>query len=172
MKTKPSQSVKVVERAERRIRLRIVCKNPPSPERFGAEFGLQDNSTTAVWVIHAGTISPNGDRSFECECRVRPQAKMGAPNFLGPFVQGGAQERFLYLSWRPRAWFLADPEPPCGTWRRRMKVHLRSITWEQIDEVLKLNGVLEAVVQGTGPDGGPSCASVPLIGGGWVVRRK
>ena len=53
----------------------------------------------------------------------------------------------------------------------RIKVHLSSITWAQIDQVAGMDGVLEAVVQGTGRDGGPSCASVPLVGGGWAVRR-
>lgn len=168
MNPPPSQE----ERAEKRVRFRIVCRNPPSPERFGAEFGLQDNSTTLKWMIHPGQVSANGDRTFECECRVRPQKTTGAPNFLGPFVQGSAHERFFYLSWRPRDRHAADPEPPCGTWNRRMKVHLRSITWEQIDEAIRINGVLEAAVEGTGRDGGPSCASVPLIGGGWLVRKK
>lgn len=171
MTSKQRQQSKREERIEQRIRLRIVCRNPPPPERFGAEFGLQDNSTKAAWVIHAGRILPNGDRIFECECRVRPQVKTGAPNFLGPFVQGNAHERFFYLSWRPREWRPGGSEP-YGVWLRRMKVHLRSITWEQIDEALKRNGVLEAVVEGTGRDGGPSCASVPLVGGGWMVRRK
>jgi hypothetical protein len=50
-------------------------------------------------------------------------------------------------------------------------VHLNSISWEQIEESVRRGGVLEAVVPGTGLDGGPSCASVPLVGGGWTVRR-
>jgi hypothetical protein len=169
MGVKSKQTEKSGPRPEQRIRLRIICQKPPSPQLHGAEFGLQDNSTTANWVIHAGQTQPNGDVHFECECRVRPHAGNGSPNYLGPFVQGGTSERFLYLSWRPIGPRPGQPEPSC-TWVRRMKVHLKSITWEQIDESLKKDGLLEAVVPGTGRDGGPSCASVPLVGGGWAVR--
>jgi Family of unknown function (DUF5990) len=170
IKSKPPANAS--RRIEEHIRLRVVCQDPPPPERYAAEFGLQDNSTAAEWVIHAGRVFPNGDIHFECECRVRPQKKTGSPNFLGNYVQGSPFARFLYLSWRPRDWAPGKPEPPCGTWLRRMKVNLSSITWEQIDEALKLNAVLEAVVRGTGRDGGPSCGSVPLVGGGWVVQTK
>ena len=86
------------------LRLRVICQKPPSPERFGAVFGLQDNSTTAEWVIHPGHPRPNGDVAFDCECRVRPHPRTGAPSFLGPFVHGDSVERFLYLSWRPSEW--------------------------------------------------------------------
>ena len=123
-------------------------------------------------MIHAGESRSNSDIHFQCECRVRPHLGTGAPNFLGPLVQGDAARRFLYLSWRPVGWRPGQPEPPCPAWVRRIKVHLSPITWQQIDEAVKIGGVLEAVVPGTGRDGGPSCASVPLIGGGWVVKRK
>jgi hypothetical protein len=82
-------------------------------------------------------------------------------------VHGDASRRFLYLSWRPLKWRPGQPEPAC--WLRRIKVHLSSITWEQIEQSVANGGVLEAVLPGTGRDGGPSCASVPLVGGGWAV---
>jgi hypothetical protein len=35
------------------------------------------------------------------------------------------------------------------------------------------DGVLEARIQGTGRDGGPACATVPLLDAGWkVVKLK
>src|SRR5438874_4336007 len=128
-------------RPEQRVRLRIICQRPPPPQQYGAEFGLQDNSTTADWVIHAGQTHPNGDIHFECECRVRPHQRTGAPNFLGSFVHGDAAERFLYLSWRPVGWRPGQGKPSCPGWLRRMKVHLRSISWEQIEDALKSSGV-------------------------------
>jgi len=169
MAAKSQQSVPADIRPEQSIRLRVICQKPPSPRQYGAEFGLQDNSSTSAWVLHAGRNQPNGDIHFECECRLRPHQRTGSPNFLGPFVHGTTEERFLYLSWRPFAWHPGQPEPAC-TWVRRIKVHLKSVTWEQIDETMKKGGVLEAAVAGTGRDGGPSCASVPLVGGGWKVR--
>lgn len=171
MASKPKQRAKSGTRHEQSIRLRVICQRPPPPQQYGAEFGLQDNSTTADWVIHAGQAYPNGDVYFECECRVRPHQSTESPNFLGPFVHGDASKRFLYLSWRPVGWRPNQPDPPCPAWLRRIKVHLSSISWEQIEESVTRGGVLEAVVPGTGHDGGPSCASVPLVGGGWTVRR-
>lgn len=157
-------------RREERIRLRVICRKPLPAHEYGAEFGLQDNSATSPWVIHAGTPRANGDVVFECECRVRPHPRTGAPSFLGDFVHGDAARRFLYLSWRPRNWRPGDPDPAAPGWVRRIKVHLSSITWSLIDEAVK-GGALEAAVAGTSKDGGPACASIPLEGRGWSVTR-
>lgn len=169
MRTKPKPSTKSAGRPEQSVRLRIICQSPPSPGPHGAVFGLQDNSTTAEWVVHPGRVVATRDLCFECDCRVRPHATTGSPNFLGPFVHGDASRRFLYLSWRPQGWRPGQPEP--AGWLRRIKVHLSSITWEQIEKSAADGGVLEAILPGTGRDGGPSCASVPLVGGGWSVRN-
>ncbi len=161
-----------VAQKEQTIRLRIVCVAPPDPAVHGAVFGLQDNSTTQEWVIHPGKVQSNGDIHFECTCRVRTNPRTNATSILGPFVHGGGPERFLYLSWRPKAWRPGQTDDAeCPVWLRRMKVHLRSISQAQIEEALAFNGVLEATVEGTGKGGGPNCASVPLVGGGWRVRR-
>jgi len=168
---KPKKTAAPKARTEQRVRLRVICVAPPRPERFGAVFGLQDNSTTQEWVIHPGQAQSNGDIHFECECRVRPNERTGKPNFLGPFMHGGSTERFFYLSWRPTGWCPGQPDPPCPAWVRRIKVHLSAITWTQIDQALRTRGVLQATVPGTGRDGGPSCASVPLVGGAWTRSR-
>ena len=52
-----------------------------------------------------------------------------------------------------------------------MKIHLSTITWELIEQATKSGGVLEATIEGTAKDGGPNCASVPLLGDGWKVDR-
>ena len=158
------------DRGEQVVRLRIICLQPPDPEKYDAEFGLQDNSSTTAWIVHKGQ-SIKGDLHFECECRVRPQKTNAAPNFLGPFVHGNAAERFLYLSWRPKSWRHGPAETSPTVWQRRMKIHLRSITWEQVNEAVETGGVLEARMEGTGRDGGPACASVPLVGAGWTVKK-
>ena len=155
---------------EHTLKLRIICQQPPNPEKYGAEFGLQDNSTTKDWVIHAGRIQANDDIHFDCECRVRLQPP--APRFFGPFVHGPAAKRFLYLSWRPMGRNHNRLSLNCPAWVRRIKVHLGSITMEQVIKTMETKSVLQAVIKGTGPDGGPSCASVPLIGGGWTVQTQ
>src|SRR6266508_3869235 len=104
MTIQAKRHVKLADQTEQRVRLRVICIAPPKPENHGAEFGLQNNSTTTDWVIHAGAAQPNGDIHFECECRIRPNPRTNEPSFLGPFVHGEAAKRFLYLSWRPKDW--------------------------------------------------------------------
>lgn len=155
---------------ERLVRLRIICKAPPDPVQHAANFGLQDKSAAAHWKLQAGIRKGNGDFVFDCDARVRPILRTGKPNFLGDFVHGKPDERFLYLSWRPKDCRPVQPAMQFSSWTRRMKIHLSGITWQQIEEATQAGGVLEASVQGTGKDGGPNCASVPLLGGGWTVR--
>ena len=53
---------------------------------------------------------------------------------------------------------------------RRAKVSLMTITREQVLQTLQLPGrVLEVRINGTGKDGTPACATVPLLGDGWRV---
>ena len=37
---------------------------------------------------------------FECEVRVKRNPKTERPNFLGPWVHGTPDTRFLYLNWQ------------------------------------------------------------------------
>lgn len=168
MKTKSKRPGESKEPADRLVRLRIICVSPPNPQDYGAAFGLQDNSTTKEWVIHSGQGQANGDVHFECKCRVRRNQASGKPNFLGPFVQGGTADRFLYLSWRPKDWRPGGPEVPRCVWLRRMKVRLGSITWPQIEQAIDDNGVLEIKVAGTGPSG--PFGEVGLRGKGWSFK--
>jgi hypothetical protein len=168
MKAKSKVPKKSNQQAHRHVRLRIICVSPPNPEDYGAAFGLQDNSTTKEWVIHAGKPQPNGDVQFECECRARRNQASRVPNFLGPFVHGGTADRFLYLSWRPKDWRPGGPEVPRWVWLRRMKIRLGSITWRQIEQAIRDHGVLEIKVAGTGPSG--PFGEVGLGGEGWTFK--
>jgi hypothetical protein len=48
-----------------------------------------------------------------------------------------------------------------------------AITWELIEEALSKSGaVLEARIAGTAGDGGPACATVRLLNGGWKVLNS
>lgn len=144
---------------EQQVRLRVICVRPPDPAAHGAEFGLQDKDQR----VHPGRVLGSGDIRFECQLPVRPNARTGSPNFLGPYAHGSPAQRFLYLSWQP--W-----KPRGAPWTRRMKIHLSSITWDQIEEAGRTGSVLEAAVPGTATDGGLRCGSVELLGGGWSVR--
>lgn len=87
-----------------------------------------------------------------CSTRSRPRPRL--PNFLGPFVQGPRGARFVYIN--------------SGTpWTRRAKVHLSGITWALIRRAK--GKPPETRFAGTARDGGPSCSTVPLLGGGWQI---
>src|SRR4051794_28668993 len=104
-----------------RIRIQIACTEPPPATHNGqsTEFGLHDKKQ----IVYPGTQQPDGALCFECELAVKPHATSGAPDFGGPFVQGPAGARFLYLGWRPLS----------GAWIKRFKIPLAQISWQQIE---------------------------------------
>jgi uncharacterized protein DUF5990 len=104
---------------------------------------------------------------FELGLRVGAPRADGAPNLLGPFAQVPPAGRFLYVCWGT----LAGQSDSC--WTRRAKVPLTAITPSMIEAVLASgNSILEARIGGLSKDGGPACAAVPLLGGGWTVARS
>jgi hypothetical protein len=86
------------------------------------------------------------------------------PNFLGKYAQGPKDVRFLYVNSGTSAGQIGS------CWSRRAKISLMSITREQIDAVVAGKGILLAEYNGTGCDGGPTCASVKGIE--WKVVPK
>ena len=137
--------------------MRIVCLGPPGPVEHDAEFGVQDKKRT----IAERPLDANGDVFYDIEARARWHEQKERPNFLGPWPNGPVEERFLYLAWSP-----LDPHASGG---RRMKIHLKSITWEQIEEADAREHALVVRVNGRDSEGGLACASVPLLDDGWVV---
>jgi hypothetical protein len=105
----------------------------------------------------------NGVVTFDFEVRVGSRPG-GLPNFLGEFTQGPPASRFVYVNSGQAARQL-------GThWSRRAKIPLTGITQALIDKAIKTNAVLVADYEGTGRDGGPTCASVRLDGDGWRLE--
>ena len=145
---------------ERELNLRIIVEGPPA----GVLYGLQKGSGNKYETVQTVT-SNTGDLRFEFSVRVG-QGKHGQPNFLGPFAQGPAAARFVYLDIGTYAGQANTP------WSRRLKVPLSGITWELIEQALQPStSFLEARVPGTAKDGGPSCATVKPVGG-WSVTSN
>lgn len=88
------------------------------------------------------------------------------PNFLGKYTQGPKDARFIYVN----SGTYAGQEDTC--WARRAKISLMSVTRQQVEELLALQGkVLETSFNGTGGrDVGPTCATVKGIE--WKVVKK
>jgi hypothetical protein len=113
------------------------------------------------------SISTLSELSFDFWVRVGSPQPDGRSTFLGAFAQGPPTGRFVYVNTGVRA---GQPRTP---WDRRAKIPLGGISPGQVSAVLKEPGsFLEVRFPGRGPDGGPTCATVRLPPGAWVLRRK
>lgn len=57
---------------------------------------------------------------------------------------------------------------PCLVCTRRAKIKTGSITWKLVKQALADAAVVETQIDGRAGDGGPCCATVPLLGG-WKI---
>jgi Family of unknown function (DUF5990) len=101
---------------------------------------------------------------FEVPVRLEHTARHGL-QLRGAAIQGPPAARFLYANAGRRA---ADGH---ARWDRRAKVPLGSIDLASLPPGAGPI-VLEGTMHGTARDGGPACASVPLIGGAWQLRAS
>ena len=134
---------------EHQLELVIILESPPPGIDFALQKGSGNNYET-VQIQRSG----KGDLRFDFSVRVR-EGKDGQPNFLGPFVQGPAHERFVYIDIGSYA------GQTDTSWARRLKIPLRGISWAQV----KKAKVLQTRVPGTGKDGSPTCATVKPFAG-------
>lgn len=125
------------------LTLRIILADPPP----GVVFSKQDAKNRPVDPVLA-----EGDLCFDIPITLTP-----TPNGLRPgggFVRNDARGRFVYVAsghaagqWRTE-------------WSRRIKVYLNDLPGDLVD-----GQVLTATIAGRAKDGGPACATVPLLSG-------
>jgi hypothetical protein len=139
------------------LNCRITLETPPP----GVDYGLQKGRGSASETVQTPR-SDGSDLHFDFTAGVRTAGS--SPDFRGPFIQGPAGGRFVYIC--------------IGTWAgqtdtpfsRRLKIPLTGITPDMIRRADSGKGaVLETRVQGTGRDGTPACASVKDFGD-WNLR--
>src|SRR5262245_13300826 len=142
----------------RLLPLRIKLIKPPA----GVQFCLQQGKDDLV-----PPSSDSGENiSFDFTVNIANDRTDGPPKFRGPFVQGPPTGRFTYIN---SGTYAGQSDSCCS---RRAKAPLSGITWELIEEALsKSSAVLEARIAGTAGDGGPACATVRLLDGGWKVQK-
>jgi Family of unknown function (DUF5990) len=143
----------------RSLSLRITLVKPPHGVPLCLQQGKDD-------LVPPSAVS--GEQvSFDFSVNIANDRTAGPPNFRGPAVQGPPTGRFIYIN----AGTYAGQAESC--WSRRAKVPLAAITWELIEEALSKSGaVLEARIAGAAGDGGPACATVRLLNGGWKVLNS
>lgn len=112
-------------------------------------------------------VLPGGSEAqFDFVIRVKRIPGEDQPRFLGPFTHGPPAQRFVYID----VGVLAGQAD--SRWTRAVKVSLSAISWQLVDEALRRRTPLEARIHGRAKDGGPACASVPLLDGGWRVAAS
>src|SRR5690349_16507345 len=102
---------------EREVTLRILLEKPPK----GVDFGLHKGRGDAYEPVQRQR-SKGGDLQFEFSVRVKEGRNDAEPSLLGPFVQGKAGDRFVYID----IGTMAGQADTC--WTRRLKIPLRGIT--------------------------------------------
>jgi hypothetical protein len=124
------------------IRMRLVIENPVS----GVAHSLQDKKSQPV---DARTSKSGEALTFDFPIRIA-----AGPKFYGEQVRSeGPERRFVYVGIGQGAGQKNTP------WSRRMKIDIHTIPQAALDKAAK-GKTLEAVVNGTGKDGSPACATV------------
>jgi Family of unknown function (DUF5990) len=138
----------------REVPFQITVLNPPP----GVEFRLQHGPSELVAPSRESATAISFDFTLRIESGADGQLRL-----LGPFAQGPPAKRFVYVNSGKRA-------GQCEScWDRRAKVLLDGIDASLIERATAANAAIETQIAGTGRDGGPACATVPLIGGWRVV---
>jgi hypothetical protein len=145
---------------DREVTIKIILENP-TPD---ADYGLQEGKGIDFKTIQ--TKRGNG-KNLEFECSVKVKlADDNTPVFLGPYAQGPANERFIYID----IGTFAGQKDSC--WDRRLKIPLSGITSQMIQQVLSDSSYkIEAVVAGSGKGGGPNCGTVKPFNG-WKLEQN
>lgn len=138
------------------LNCRIILETPPP----GVDYALQKGRGSASEAVQTQR-SDGSDLHFEFTVGVRTAGS--SPDFRGPFIQGPAGGRFVYIG---IGRFAGQADTP---WSRRLKIPLTGITPDMIRRASNKGAVLETRVQGTGRDGTPACASVKDFGG-WNLQ--
>jgi len=145
----------------RDIVVRIVLISPP----VGVDYGIQRGKGSDYETLYLQR--PNNPRAqIVFDVPITVTENDGVVTFGGPFVQGKAGDRFLYV----------DIGKYAGqrntTWARRMKVPLANITPALIEQAAKSGKAIETRIPGTAKDGSPTAASTAKIQSAWALVAR
>jgi hypothetical protein len=149
----------------------------PVPKKTSAEtlslrITVVDPPPNILWALQLGrdeivkpTLNTKIRISFDFTVDVVEASSSAGFRLRGPAVRGRPGARFVYLR---IGTYAGQVGAPAG-WRA--KIGLEGISHKLVLAVKsKRSGVLELEFAGTGPKGGPACATVPLLGAGWHVK--
>src|SRR5215475_12951691 len=119
---------------ERQVTLRVIVERPPGD----VDFGIQEGHGNDYKTVQKQRYTKH-DLRFEFPIRVS-EGKNGQPNFLGPFAQGHASNRFIYLDIGTYAVQTNTP------WSLRLHIPLAGITVAMIEHASDATLVAETRV--------------------------
>ena len=127
------------------IRMRVVIER----RVVGVLHSLQSGDTG---ILDPKRSTDGQPLTFDFPVRIAP-----GPKFFGDQVRReGRERRFVYIRVGQAAGDHASP------WTRRMKIDIHDMDQALLDRA-KAGGVIEILVNGTGKDGTPACATVRPI---------
>jgi hypothetical protein len=143
------------------LTLHITLKTPPA----NITYALQKGSGSKFEVLQVQK-STGSDLYFELTADIKGDKETTElPDFKGPFVQGPAQGRFIYLGIGSYA---GDNSFGGG----RIKIPLTGITWQTVVQAnANPKPMLETTVPGTAKNGGPTYATVKPFDG-WKLKAS
>jgi Family of unknown function (DUF5990) len=134
------------------ILLRIIVVNGPQDVAWAVQLGRTE-------LLLPAQVDADGI-AFDFTVGLAP-SRSAAPRFTGSAVQGKTGDQFVYVGSGKRA------GQASSCWDRRAKVSLMTISTALLAQQGRRGGVLRARFFGVARDGGPACASVPLLDAGW-----
>ncbi|HEX5048151.1 MAG TPA: DUF5990 family protein [Gammaproteobacteria bacterium] len=143
------------KKASGELALRITVVDPPANISWALQLGRDE--------LVEPTASTRTRISFDFSVEAVAGDGAGSLRLRGPAIQGRPGERFVYLCVGSYAGQAGAPASG------RAKISVEGITRKLYEQARAKRGVLQAELEGTARDGGPSRASVPLLGGGWRV---
>lgn len=135
------------------LRLRVIVHNPLSGVAVAMQIGRDE--------LQPPKPASKTKLTFSTEAKVA-RTQTGDLRLIGAAIQGPTDARFIYVNWGKRA------GQHNTHWDRRAKIMLGTIDWRLVNACRAKDAALETEIQGIGKDGGPCCATVPLIGG-WRI---
>lgn len=136
--------------------LRIIIEQPLPGVALAIQHGKDG--------LEQPTATSPAEVVFDFSVRIGTPQPDGTPNFVGPFTQGPAAGRFVYVGVGRQA---GQAKSPCDG---RMKVPLTGISQAQVKAVAgSSNKRLAVRVPGRNPKGGPTLATVKLPADAWTV---
>lgn len=127
-------------------------RNPPP----GVAFAVQIDRDKLLEPSHRNASALTFDTSIKMA-----EGKSRTTTLSGPAIQGRGDEKFVYVNSGKRA------GQASSCWDRRAKIMLADIDPKTVKQLSDRGGTLLAEINGTSGDGGPCCARVAILNGGW-----